>query len=66
MKVRFANRDGKFYCTVINTQSTAYCQNLSLACREVLEKMQASRVSITSAGHGRMTFRFSLEGGITK
>lgn len=61
MKVRFANRGGKLYCTVVDEKSGQYDNTLMIYVRELLHKNGSCRESLTSAGGGHYTYRFEME-----
>ena len=64
MKVRFANRDGKLYCTVVDKQSGLYDNTMMIYVRDLLTKNGACTASLTSAGGGHYTYRFEMEDSI--
>lgn len=61
MKVRFTNRNGRLYCTVIDKSNQAYDNRLMQATKACLEEFHAVSVSLTSAGGGHYTYHFEME-----
>ena len=61
MKVRFTNRNGKLYCTVVDNQSGQYDNTLMIYVRDVLLNNGSCSASLTSAGGGHYTYRFEME-----
>jgi len=61
MKVRFANRGGKFYCTVVDEKSGQYDNRMMNYVRDLLDKSGGCHTTLTSAGGGKYTYRFEVQ-----
>lgn len=61
VKIRFTNRDGKFYVQVIDEQSGLFDNATMNAVKQIVDTSGGVHTNLTSAGRGSYTFRFHAQ-----